>query len=73
MPRLATASRLPRSGNAALASGAPADGNVFTFKAEDRDVKVTLNQQNLVEKVEYLTTNSVVGDVPVELTYADYA
>jgi hypothetical protein len=58
---------------AALASGAPADGNVFTFKAEDRDVKVTLNQQNLVEKVEYLTTNSVVGDVPVELTYSDYA
>src|SRR5262245_27937984 len=58
---------------AALASGARADGNVFTFKAEDRDVKVTLNQQNLVEKVEYLTTNSVVGDVPVELTYSDYA
>jgi glyoxylase-like metal-dependent hydrolase (beta-lactamase superfamily II) len=58
---------------AALASGAPTDGNVFTFKAEDRDVKVTLNQGNLVEKVEYLTTNSVVGDVPVELTYSDYA
>ena len=58
---------------AALASGAPADGNVFTLKAEDRDVKVTLNQQNLVEKVEYLTTNSVVGDVPVEVTYSDYA
>ena len=57
---------------AALASGATADGSVFTFKAEDRDVKVTLNQQNLVEKVEYLTTNSVVGDVPVELTYSDY-
>lgn len=58
---------------AALASGAPAEGSVFTFKAEDRDVKVTLNQQNLVEKVEYLTTNSVVGDVPVEVTYSDYA
>ena len=52
---------------AAFASGAPADGNVFTFKAEDRDVKVTLNQENLVERVEYLTTNSVVGDVPVEV------
>ena len=49
------------------------DGNVFTFKAEDRDVKVTLNQDNLVEQVEYLTTNSVVGDVPVEFTYSDYA
>jgi glyoxylase-like metal-dependent hydrolase (beta-lactamase superfamily II) len=58
---------------AALASGVPTDSNVFTFKAEDRDIKVTLNQQNLVEKVEYLTTNSVVGDVPVEVTYSDYA
>jgi glyoxylase-like metal-dependent hydrolase (beta-lactamase superfamily II) len=58
---------------AALASGAPTDSSVFTFKADDRDVRVTLNSQNLVEKVEYLTTNSVVGDVPVELTYSDYA
>ena len=58
---------------AAIASGAPADGNVFTFKAEDRDVKVTLNQENLVDHVEYLTTNSVVGDVPVVVTYSDYA
>ena len=58
---------------AAIASGTPADGNVFTFKVEDRDVKVTLNQENLVERVEYLTTNSVVGDVPVEITYSDYA
>ncbi len=58
---------------AAVASGAPADSNTFTFNAEGRDVKVTLNQQNLVEKVEYQTTNSVVGDVPVELTYSDYA
>jgi glyoxylase-like metal-dependent hydrolase (beta-lactamase superfamily II) len=58
---------------AAIASGAPADGSVFTFKAEDRDVKVTLNPENLVERVEYLTTNSVVGDVPVEVTYSDYA
>ena len=58
---------------AALASGAPTEGSAFTFKAEGSDVKVTLNPQNLVEKVEYLTTNSVVGDVPVELTYSDYA
>ena len=58
---------------AALAGGTPPTGNVFTFKAEDRDVKVTLNQENLVERVEYLTTNSVVGDVPVEIEYSDYA
>ena len=58
---------------AAMASGVTADGKAFTFKAEGRDVKVALNDQNLVERVEYLTTNSVVGDVPVELTYSDYA
>jgi len=58
---------------AALAGGAPATGNVFTFKAGDRDVTVTLNEENLVERVEYLIANPVVGDVPVEVTYSDYA
>ena len=58
---------------AAMASGAAAEGNVFTFKAEDRDVKVTLNQENLVERVEYQIGNSVVGDLPVVVTYSDYA
>jgi glyoxylase-like metal-dependent hydrolase (beta-lactamase superfamily II) len=58
---------------AAMASGVTGEGKAFTFKAEGRDVKVKLNDQNLVETVEYLTTNSVVGDVPVELTYSDYA
>ena len=58
---------------AAVASGAQADGNTINFKAEGRDVKATLNDQNLVERVEYLMTNSVVGDVPVEVTYSDYA
>ena len=58
---------------AAMASGVQADGNTINFKAEGRDVKATLNDQNLVERVEYLTTNSVVGDVPVEVTYSDYA
>ena len=58
---------------AAMASGVTGEGKAFTFKAEGSDVKVTLNDQNLVDKVEYLTTNSVVGDVPVELIYSDYA
>jgi len=58
---------------AALAANAAADGNVVTFKVEDRDIKVTLNDQNLVDRVEYLSTNSVVGDVPIEMTYSDYA
>ncbi len=58
---------------AAMASGVTGEDKAFTFKAEGQDVKVKLNDQNLVETVEYLTTNSVVGDVPVELTYSDYA
>jgi len=58
---------------AAVASGVTATGDMFTVKAEGRDVKVTLNDEHLVERAEYLTTNSVVGDVPVELTYSDYA
>ena len=33
----------------------------------------TLNDQNLVERVSYLTTNEVVGDLPVEITYSDYS
>ena len=58
---------------AAMASGATANGNLLTFNIEGREVKTTLNDQNLVDRVEYLTTNSVVGDVPVEITYSDYA
>ena len=57
---------------AAVASGATATGNVVTFPIEGREVKVTLNDENLVERVEYLTANSVVGDVPVEVAYSDY-
>ena len=58
---------------AALASGATATGNIVALSIEGRDVKVTLNDQNLVDRVEYLTSNSVVGDVPVEITYSEYA
>ena len=58
---------------AALSSGATANGNVISLNIEGRDVKATLNGDNLVERVEYLTSNSVVGDVPVEITYSDYS
>jgi glyoxylase-like metal-dependent hydrolase (beta-lactamase superfamily II) len=58
---------------AAMANGGTLDGKTITFKAEDRDFKASLNDQNLVEKVAYLRTNEVVGDSPVEVTYSDYA
>jgi glyoxylase-like metal-dependent hydrolase (beta-lactamase superfamily II) len=58
---------------AALANNAVAEGNVARFTVEDRDVTVTLNDQNLVERVEYLASNSVIGDYPIVITYSDYA
>src|ERR1700730_13221520 len=58
---------------AALANSARVDGNTVTFSLDGREVKATLNAQNLVEKVSYLLTNEVVGDYPIEFAYADYA
>ena len=58
---------------AALANGGTLDGKTIAFKAEDRDFKATLNDQNLVEKVSFLSTNEVIGDYPIEITYSDYA
>jgi glyoxylase-like metal-dependent hydrolase (beta-lactamase superfamily II) len=58
---------------AAMANAARLDGNTATFKLEGREVKASLNAQNLVEKVTYLSTNDVVGDYPVEIAYTDYA
>ena len=58
---------------AAVAANATAEGNVVTFSVQEREVKVTLDERNLVSRIEYLNTNSVVGDVPVEVTYSDYA
>jgi glyoxylase-like metal-dependent hydrolase (beta-lactamase superfamily II) len=57
---------------AAAANGVMAGGNAVTFQIEGRAVTVTVNDENLVERVEYLMANSVVGDVPVEVTYSDY-
>ncbi len=58
---------------AAMANGGQLDGKTITLTIEGRDVKATLNDQNLVDKVSYLSTNEVVGDYPVEITYSDYA
>jgi len=58
---------------AAMASGARVDGNVISLTLEGQDVRVTLNNQNLVERVEYRIDNPVLGDTPVDLTYSQYA
>ena len=58
---------------AALTNAGRVDGNTVTVSVEGQQVKATLNAQNLVEKVSYLSTNEVVGDYPVEIAYTDYA
>ncbi len=58
---------------AAMAANAALNGKEIDFKAEGRDVKATLNDQNLVEKVSFLSTNEVIGDYPIEIAYSDYA
>jgi glyoxylase-like metal-dependent hydrolase (beta-lactamase superfamily II) len=58
---------------AAEANAATVVGNTITFKLDGREVKATLNAQNLIDKVSYLSTNEVVGDYPIEIAYTDYA
>src|SRR4029450_13138730 len=35
-------------------------------------VRATVNNQNLVEKIDAVVPNAVLGDMPVEIQYADY-
>jgi glyoxylase-like metal-dependent hydrolase (beta-lactamase superfamily II) len=58
---------------AAIANSGKVDGNTVTVSADGREFKATLNAQNLVEKVSYLSTDEVVGDYLVEIAYTDYA
>jgi glyoxylase-like metal-dependent hydrolase (beta-lactamase superfamily II) len=58
---------------AALANAGKVDGNTVTVSVDGREFKATLNAQNLVDKVSYLSTNEVVGDYPIEIAYTDYA
>jgi hypothetical protein len=58
---------------AAMKYNATADGRTISFAVPNRvTVKATLNDAKLVEKVEGMVANPVVGDLPVEIRYADY-
>jgi glyoxylase-like metal-dependent hydrolase (beta-lactamase superfamily II) len=57
---------------AALANAGRVDGSTVTFSIAGRAIKASLNEQNLVEKVSFLSSAEVVGDYPVEITYSDY-
>src|SRR5438874_4091086 len=58
---------------AATANSGKVDGNTVTVNLEGREFKATLNAQNLVEKVSYLSTNDVIGDYPIEIAYTEYS
>jgi glyoxylase-like metal-dependent hydrolase (beta-lactamase superfamily II) len=49
------------------------NGRTITFAMPGRfTAKATVNSRSLVEKVEATIPNAVVGDLPVEIVYADY-
>ena len=53
---------------ATMASGR----KTVSFTAGKHTVTGTLNDQNLVERIETLVDNPVLGDMPVEVTYSGY-
>ncbi len=58
---------------AAMASQTTGQGRTISFAVPGRyRVKATLDAANLVERIEAVLSNPVVGDMPVEVTYADY-
>jgi glyoxylase-like metal-dependent hydrolase (beta-lactamase superfamily II) len=58
---------------AALANNATVQGRIITFTLPGRiSVRAALSDQRLVERVEAAIPSTVLGDMPVEITYADY-
>jgi glyoxylase-like metal-dependent hydrolase (beta-lactamase superfamily II) len=58
---------------AAIANNATVTGRTIAFTVPGRfSMKGTLDGRNLLEKVEGVYTNAVLGDMPVEVTYSEY-
>lgn len=58
---------------AAMKHNATVEGGRIAFTVPGRfTAKATLNDAKLVDKVEAMVANAVVGDLPVEIKYADY-
>ena len=58
---------------AAMKYNATVEGGTLSFAVPGRfRAKATLNDAKLVDKVEAIVANPVVGDIPVEIRYADY-
>jgi glyoxylase-like metal-dependent hydrolase (beta-lactamase superfamily II) len=58
---------------AAMANKGTVEGRTISFAVPGRfKIKATVNDKNLVTKVEGLVAHPVVGDMPVEVTYSTY-
>ncbi|MEX2221055.1 MAG: MBL fold metallo-hydrolase [Candidatus Rokuibacteriota bacterium] len=58
---------------AAMANNATVQGRTVAFAVPGRySIKATLDDRGMVEKIEAVLSNPVVGDMPVEVHYADY-
>jgi glyoxylase-like metal-dependent hydrolase (beta-lactamase superfamily II) len=58
---------------AALAYNATVQGRTIAFAVPGRfRLRATIGEGNLIDKVEGLIPNAVVGDMPVEITYSEY-
>ncbi|PYM95696.1 MAG: MBL fold metallo-hydrolase [Candidatus Rokuibacteriota bacterium] len=58
---------------AAMKYNATVEGRTISFAVPDRmRAKATLTEANLVDKIEAVIPNPVVGDLPVEIRYTDY-
>jgi glyoxylase-like metal-dependent hydrolase (beta-lactamase superfamily II) len=58
---------------AAMTSNATVSGRTVAFAVPGRyTVKATLDDRGLVEKVDAVLSNPVVGDMPVQVSYSDY-
>ncbi len=57
---------------AAAANKARVSGRTLTFSLDGLPLKVTVDANQLVERVEYLVDSPVLGDVPIAIEYRDY-
>jgi len=58
---------------AAMANKATVQGRMISFTAPGRfKVQATLDAQNLVERIDAVVPNAVLGDMPVEIRYSEY-
>jgi glyoxylase-like metal-dependent hydrolase (beta-lactamase superfamily II) len=58
---------------AAMANNATVQGRTISFTAPGRfKVQATVDAQNLVERIDAVVPNAVLGDMPVEIRYSEY-